>query len=168
MSFAELRNRYIPQESDCPCFVNGQSCSPAQLVVRSMNFGQHWRTLGITDAAYQAYLPKAFVMDYLEKELGEYVEDSKQFPNFEDPLENSLRAKQWPSLTEIFEDATLASLAMKRFGYEILSNWFGGSPVEQEPGFVINTIDFVSIKNGNPYFVGKARIANVPVTYQDV
>ncbi len=59
-------------------------------------------------------------------------------------------------------------LVMKRFGYEILLEWFGDGPAEQEPSFVINTLDSVSIENGTPYFVGKARLANRTVKYQDV
>ncbi len=168
MSLAEQRKRYMTQESGWACFVNGTSYSPAQFMVRSMNFGQPWRTYGVTEVEYQAYLPKAFVKDYLEKELAAYVEDARQFPDFQDPLENRLRAKSWPSAREIFEDPHLATRVIKRFGYDILLEWFGTSPLEREPGFVINTIDRVSIENDTPCFVGKARTADIAVQYQDV
>lgn len=159
--------RYLSEKDDCPCSINGQTCSPLQLKVRTMNFGQHWRTPGITEVNYEVILPKAFALGYLKKELPEYVGDAKQFPDFEDPLENILRERRWPEVHAILEDPALASLVIQWYGHDLLLRWFGDGSPKQLPGFVINTIESVSIKNGNPCFWGKARAMDRPVKYQD-
>lgn len=141
--------------------------SAFQLSTRTMNFGQHWRTRGLVTVSYSVVLPKAYYVDWLSRMLPEYVEDAIEFPDPSSELESALRARAWPSPEGIVENARLARLALSAFASELLVEWFGDGEPEQQPGFVMNTVDTVGFSEGCPKIAGTARKAGIPVKYQD-
>ena len=147
--------------------VDGQLIDSSQLTVRSMNFGQHWRTPNVVDYSYSVSLPKEFFVKTLITELPELVTDCQLHPNFDEPFENALRAADWPDAHAVSASVELAAMALKWFAHDMLLDWFGDGRPQRSPAFVINTIDSLSFHGPHPNIVGKARSANVAVQYQD-
>jgi hypothetical protein len=151
-----------------PCGeADGQSVKGAQLRVRSMNFGQRWRTPGLHSIRYAIRLPLAFVVDVLKRELPEYVQDCIRFPDG-DPLEAGLRRKSWPEGGQVLDDPDLCALALHWIAHDCLLEWLGGGEPEESPGYVINTVELSERDGEAVRFAGTARLAGQPVQYQDV
>ncbi len=103
----QKRSRY---PSPLEYLVDSHSVTPAQLSVRSMNFGQLWRTQGIQVREYKVTLPIQFFIDILEKEVPAFVDDAKKHPDINSAFENTLRIKGWPTVSKIITDHQLASI----------------------------------------------------------
>ncbi len=44
---------------------DGRPCAAEQLSLRTMNFGQPWRSAAVEEVAYAAVLPGSFLLEYL-------------------------------------------------------------------------------------------------------
>lgn len=133
-----------------------------------MNFGQHWRTPNVETLAYSVTLPNQFFRDMLAVVVPAYLEDSRQFPDNNDPFENALRQNDWPDAQAICDTPELARMALEWCAHDLLLAWLGdGEPIDA-PGYVINSIDSFDFVDSNPRITGTARAAGIPVQYQDV
>src|SRR5690242_1473689 len=101
----ELRQTY-PEAVSCRCIADGKPITPTALAVRTMNFGQHWRTPGIIDVRFMIALPARFFLDVLARELPEFVQDAIDHPDpdHELPLEAALRQRGWPTAEQVVAD----------------------------------------------------------------
>ena len=81
---------------------------PAQLTVRSMNFGQHWRTEGIVDVHYSVELPIGYFVAFLEEVYPEQIRDLQKEGEASLPIDVALAAAGYPSLQSAVADRDLA------------------------------------------------------------
>lgn len=136
-----------------------------------MNFGQHWRTPGVTVVRYAIVLPIRFVVEHLATEFPEWIDDAIVHPDPMCTLECALREADWPKPAAIFDgtngDTALSDAVLEYFASELLWAWFGDGEVNEEPGYVINTVDQARLAEGTPSFTGEARLIGIPVRYQD-
>ncbi len=146
---------------------DGQPVRASQLRVRSMNFGQHWRTPGVLDVSYSVTIPIAFVAYLLKRELPEYIEDCVKFPGG-DPLEVILRSNEWPEAEQILNSPELCSLTLAWIAHDCLLEWLGDGELEETPGFVLNTVELSERQGEIVQFTGAARQVGQPVLYQDI
>lgn len=162
----DCRRQYADARA-CVCLAAGRAISPQALGVRTMNFGQHWRTEGIHEVAYSVEMPHAFWIDVFARELPEVVEDARKFPDDDNELDTALRSRGLP--TEIDKAAALemAPIVVRHFAHDLLVEWIGDGSSDETPGFVINTIDAVSIDVDRIRISGRARTDEIPVRYQD-
>ena len=161
-----VRARFGHTEAD-PCGeADGLPIRASQLRVRAMNFGQHWRTVGVREVGYRVGVPVAFVVDRLDRELPDYVADCIAHPDTT-PLESALRARGWPAAGPILDDPEVCGLALEWFGHDCLLGWLGDGEHEDAPGFVINSIESAGRRGGVVWFVGSGRAAGQKVRYQD-
>jgi hypothetical protein len=164
---AALRARY-PDASRCACEVDGRACTPEHIAIRTMNFGQHWRTAGIEEVAYRVELPRAYVDDVLREHVPGYVEDCRDHPDpYSDELDHAIREAGYPDVAGVLANAALRDPFIEIFRYDILSGWFGAGPPDREPGCVLNTLDRIEVGDDRVAFAGTARRSGVPVRYQD-
>lgn len=166
--FGEACRDQYPEALACVCMAAGCAVSPQSLSVRSMNFGQHWRTQGIREVPYSVELPHRFWQDVVARELPEIVDDARKFPNDDNELDAALRQRGFP---EVIDDQTaleLAPLLVRYFAHDLLLEWLGDGPPDNKPGWVINTIDAVVIDVDRVRMSGSARADDGPVRYQDV
>lgn len=164
---AVVRGRFGHTEAESIGEAGRRPIKAAQLRVRSMNFGQHWRTPGVRDVRYSVRMPLAFVAYLLKKELPEYVEDCVKFPS-EEALEVGLRRSEWPEAAQILDDPGLCSLALAWIAHDCLLEWLGDGEPKETPGFVLNTVELSEREGEMVRFVGTARQAGQPVQFQDV
>lgn len=164
---ATARGRY-PEMASCVCLAEGRPVPPEALSVRVMNFGQHWRTPGIVDVDYHVEVPRGFLRDMLARDLPELVADALKFPEDDMPLEAAMRERGWPDADAVPADDTLAVLALRYFAHDILLEWLGDGPPDEEPGHVLNTVDRVGVRDGVCWIEGRARRSQPGVKYQDV
>jgi hypothetical protein len=164
---AAIRRRFGHSDADSAGEAEGRPVNATQLRIRSVNFGQHWRTPGGREVSYSVLLPLAFVADLLQQELPEYVDDCIKFPD-STPLEAALRRSQWPSTAQILDDPELCALALSWFAHDCLLKWFGDGKPEGAENYVINTVDLSERQGDAVRFAGVARAAGQPVQYQDV
>jgi hypothetical protein len=170
----ELRTRLgWPPEHPCGT-ADGEPVLPAQLKIRIMNFGQHWRTEGIEDVDYTLVVPLAVLAEEMEREYPSFIEDSIAHPS-DDPYERALRERGWPPVAVILDDPALLRLAVADwYALDVLGRWIGDAwagegPTAERPGFVLNTVDFQGREGDLLRFAGRARRAGVlDVRYQDV
>lgn len=169
MEFArELRALY-PTAHACTCIVDGRECPPATVSLRSMNFGQQWRTAGIADVEYRVEVPQRLLLDLLREQLHELVEDCQQHPDPDFDLDQILREADWPTAEQVMATPHLADFFARWFAHDLLLHWLGDGPPEQEPGFVLNTVDSVAFAEPPILTIrGRARRSGIPVRYQDV
>lgn len=170
---AALRARLgWPEDRVCGT-ADGRPVVPGQLKLRLMNFGQHWRTEGITEVDCTVDVPLALLAEEMEREHPDFVEDSLAHLS-DDPYEQALRARGWPPVAEILDDPELLRMAAAWYGTGVLGRWIGdawsgGGPTAERPGFVLNSADFRGCEGGLLRFGGRARRAGVmDVRYQDV
>lgn len=164
---APLRARY-PDALRCTCLADGEPCAPERLSVRTVNFGQRWRTEGMTEVAYRAELPLAYVEDVLREHVADYVQDSREHPDPDDEYDRALAAAEYPDAERVLATPALRDPLLEFFRYEILGHWFGTGHPEREPGYVLNTVDHTEVRDGLVVFAGTARRSGMPVRYQDV
>jgi hypothetical protein len=163
---ATVRGRFGHREVKPTGEADGRPVKADQLRVRSMNFGQHWRTPEVREVRYGLTMPVAFVAHLLRRELPEYIQDCIKFPGSE-PLEAGLRRKEWPDADQILDDPELCALALKWIAHGCLLEWLGDGEPEESPGYVINTVDLSERQGAVVRFAGTARAADQPVKYQD-
>lgn len=164
----DKRAKYHGALSKLEYYCNGSRCTAEQISVRSMNFGQPWRTAGIQDMNYSVTLPKLYIIEHINQEMPEYRMDSEKFPDPTDTFEAELRANSWPSAEKMMTIPKLSKLALEHFAHELLLEWFGDAPPEDHPGFILNTIDNFSAYNHLVWFKGKCRRSRPYVAFQDV
>lgn len=171
---AEVRARFGWAEDRACGTADGVPVCPAQLKLRTMNFGQHWRTEGITEVDCSILVPLALLAEEMEREHADFVADSVAHPS-DDPYEQAQRDRGWPSVAPMLADADLLRLSAEWYGREILARWLGDAwpeaalPTEQTPWFVLNTAAFQGREGDLLRFAGRARRAGVmDVRHQDV
>jgi hypothetical protein len=164
----ENRNKYYSQLDKLMYYCGGITCTAEQISLRSMNFGQHWRTAGIKNLNYSVALPKSFVADYIDLAMPEYRSDAEMCPDPNDPFEVQLKRNRWPRATKMLAIPELATLALDYFGYELLLGWFGAGPPTEEPGFILNSVEEFAIDKDLIFFNGKCRHSITGVAFQDV
>ncbi|RYZ14237.1 MAG: hypothetical protein EOO70_07835, partial [Myxococcaceae bacterium] len=123
------------------------------LSVRTMNFGQHWRTPGVVQVRYEVILPGAYAVALLEQDWADWVEDAQL---------------NWPNPAHALADAVTAPRVLDHFAHELLLRWFDDG-VPSGPGFVLNTVDAARMVGPDVFIEGRARshIPGVPYAYQD-
>ncbi|HRI71039.1 MAG TPA: hypothetical protein PK156_42700 [Polyangium sp.] len=163
----DCRNQYL-DATPCICIADGGIVAPQSLRVRSMNFGQHWRTEGIREVSYSVELPHRFWMDVFARELPEIVEDARKFPDDDRELEAALRLRGLPAAINENTALELAPLFVRDFAHDLLLEWLGDGYPSVIPGFVINTIDDVTVAVDRVRLSGLARTDEIAVRYQDV
>lgn len=162
-----VRRQFGYTDAVTSAVAQGQFIKASQLSVRSMNFGQHWRTPGLPDIRYSIELPLAFVAHVLKRELPIYVADCVQFPD-DGPLEAGLRRRGWPQAEQVLDDLELRVPALQWIAHVCLFEWLGDGEPEVSPGYVVNTIDLWEREGDQIRFGGTARRAGQQVQYQDV
>lgn len=83
-------------------------CRASQLRVRSMNFGQHWRTPGVLDVSYSVTIPMAFVAYLLKRELPDRFQDVWFLVGTHWKLSSA--AISWPEAEQILNSPGLVHL----------------------------------------------------------
>lgn len=156
-----------PPERVCGT-TDGQPVRPGQLTRRMMNFGQHWRTEGIEEVDYSIRLPLAFLREMMEREHPEFVADSLQHPDPDDPYEAAQRERGWPSVPRMLDDPELRRMSVDFYVGELLTWWLGDNgPPAETPGYVLNTVEYAGRDGDCILLTGRARRADRPVRYQD-
>jgi hypothetical protein len=161
-----------PEDRVCGT-ADGLPVRPAQLKLRTMNFGQHWRTEGITEARYSIVVPLAVLAEEMEREHAGFVADAVAHPE-DDPYERAQRERGWPAVPEMLADAALLRMSAEWYGMEVLGRWLGDAwperavPTAEAPWFVLNTAEFQRREGDLLRFDGQARRAGQDVRYQDV
>lgn len=134
-----------------------------------MNSGQHWRTEGVVDVDYRIEFPRAFLFDFLARDLPEYIADCKAHPDPECRLDSTLRAANWPDAGEVMQRSELTRFFAEYLAHDLLLHWFGDVAPEGDGGFVLNTVDSVDVTGARVITLeGKARPTGMPVRDQDV
>ena len=149
-------------------YCDGLKCTAEQISLRSMNFGQHWRTPNIKTFNYSVTVPKSFAIEYIDQKMPEYQEDAENFPDPTDTFEIELKLHEWPKAIKMLSIPKLSELALEYFAHELLLEWFGDGPPDVEPGFILNTIDEISIVKELILFKGHCRRSQSNIAYQDV
>jgi hypothetical protein len=133
-----------------------------------MNFGQHWRAGGVVDVDYRIELPRAFLFDFLSRDLPEYIADCKAHPDPECRLDSTLRTANWPDASEVMRRPELTQFFAEYLANDLLLHWFGDIEPEGGDGFVLNTVERVDVTDERVITLeGKARPTGIPVRYQD-
>ncbi len=143
--------------------------SKDHISMRSMNFGQHWRTENVKEYDYEISLPLNFVKKFIQAELYDLIEDCKAHPDSTDELENLLRTDNWPtSCDQIFasENKNLQIKLLEFHSHEILLEWFGDKPKTQN-GYVLNSVDNIELIQDFIMVIGKCRGSESDLKYQD-
>jgi hypothetical protein len=149
------------------CTVDGAIYPRERLKVRTMNFGQHWRTPNVDEVDYEIVLPQAFVIEWLDANLPEYIADAKAFPDPDSALDSALRERGWPAAAAILADAEVARLALDTFAYDLLVACLGAPPAGVAPSFVLNSVDLAFMGPDGPTLRGRGRRTGAPVLFQD-
>lgn len=165
---AAVRARFgWPPERVCGT-ADGAPVRAGQLTRRGMNFGQHWRTEGITEVDYTLRVPLALLREMMEREHPAYVDDALQHPDPDDPYESAQRERGWPSVPAMLDDPELLRMSVDLYAAELLTWWLGDNgPPAEKPGYVINTVRCAGRDGDDILLSGRARRADQPVRYQD-
>lgn len=151
----------------CKVVCEGKECPWEALSVRTMNFGQHWRTPGVVEVQYALELPFDYFADFARSELPEYIADAREHPSTL-PLDEALRARGWPDVEEVLRDQNTATLALEYFASDLLLHWLGDGLPAQPGGYILNSVDRVSLDGGRVRVEGTGRRDAGPAAYQDV
>lgn len=167
MDFAGPLRAMYPNPDGYICTVGGEACPLTRVSIRSMNFGQQWRTEGITDVSYEIQLPVAFFLDLLRRDLPEYNDDCRRYPDPNSEIDRMLRGAGWPSAEDVLSNPELAQFMADWCAHDLLLHWLGDGPPDEEPGYVLNTIE--SVRVAEVFTIrGRGRRSGIPVRYQDV
>lgn len=148
------------------CEIDGESCQPGQLTVRTMNFSQPWRGSTLKEVGYRVWLPLGVILRWLSKNVADYVADCQAFPCQDpEPFERLLRERNWPSPEDICRDGVLLLAAVKCFDHALLLDALGDGPPDA-PGYILNTVDAIESGGGGVWLSGRGR-ADSPAPYQD-
>ncbi len=165
----EWRPRFPTPPHTASYRVEGKPVSVEALSVRTMNFGQHWRTPGIVEVRYEVVLPRAYAVALIERNWAGLVGDYQRHPEPDEPLDRVLRAFDWPEPDRALADPIASPLVLEAFSHELLLRWFDDG-VPDGPGFVLNTIEEARMVGPDVYLAGRARPHDprVSYAYQDV
>lgn len=141
--------------------------------VRTMNFGQTWRTPGIDDISFELAVPLPCLAAVLQRKhvapAGEQIANPS-----EDSLYEALRrARGWPEFAAVLADAELRQLAFARYGHECLLELekclAGVARAAQLPRWVLNTIVSIEANASVGIIRGMARapVDGDDIKYQD-
>lgn len=142
---------------DSICHVDLHLVRPSQISVRSMNFGQHWRTEGERDFEYFVAFPVQLFFDVLAREAPAFVKDAILNPDKECALENIQRNRGWPSVDQVLADHKIAALWLEYLAHTLLLEWFGDGEPESEPGYVTNTVERAIFDPVRPVLCGQGE-----------
>ncbi|RKG61078.1 hypothetical protein D7X30_09330 [Corallococcus sp. AB011P] len=165
----EWRPRFSVSPHRSSYVVEGRPVAVDNLSVRTMNFGQHWRTPGIVEVRYEVILPGAYAVALLEQDWVEVVEDGQRFLSPDHPLDQALRALGWPEPARALADPATAHLLIDFFAHELLLRWFDDGVPTAAPGFVLNTVDEFRMAGTDVWIAGRARpeLPGVNHAFQD-
>lgn len=148
------------------CLAEGRLVGPGQITVRSMNFGQRWRTPGIEDFPVEVELPASFVEPRLQAWLDEMRADAERHPD--DDLPGTLLPRRgWPAAPAASRDPALAAMLARYCGFDLLLEWLGDGEPDELPGWVMNSVDGWRRSGEVVRLEGTARRAGQAVRYQD-
>jgi hypothetical protein len=164
---AAVRARY-PDAHRCRNVVEGRPCAPERITIRTMNFGQHWRTEGIEEVAYRVEVPLAYAEDVVREHVADYVQDSREHPDPDDAYDRALAAAGYPDTARVLATPELRDPLLGFFRYEILGFWLGAGEPDRQPDYVLNTVERIDVREGRVAYTGTARRSGIPVRYQDV
>jgi len=173
MGIRRLHGRELRQQFrdwlDAYALVEGQPVRFESLSVRSMNFGQDWRTPNVAEISYSLQLPMAFFLAFLDEpeQLADLVADTQQFPDRTNPLDNALLTAKPADAAAAMTEPVLAQELAGFFAYEALLRWLGDGGPEIEPGYVLNSIDKIVVRSSGIVMEGKGRVSSANVAYQD-
>lgn len=161
------RSRFGHSEAAVIGEADGLPVRAAQLRVRAMNFNQHWQTPGVREVRYRIVLPQTFITDLLSREWPDYVADGQAFPS-DDALSVALAQRGWPDVEQVLAEPTLCALACNWFAHDFILGWLADGAMSEQPGYVLNTVEFLAHEGAVLAFTGTARTADQTVQYQDV
>ena len=162
----ELRAIYS-ESAGCRTQFAGRPVSVGAFTVRSMNFGQHWRTPRAHDDDYSIQLPLTFVRDYLNHNLREWCSEAQGDPDPHDLLGNAMRSSDWPSVDSVLCRPDLLALVLQAFGNDLLDVWCGARSLGAVDHFIVNTTDRIDLDGELVCISGRALRRNGPLAYQD-
>jgi hypothetical protein len=137
---AALRARF-GYGSERPCAtVGGAPYRAAQISVTLQGFEDFRHTAGIPRADYAVEMPVAYLLERMEREHAEYVADSLNFPDPDDPFEQAQRERGWPAPREMLEDPVLLPLVLAYHDHDLLVYWLGDGQPAERPGWVAHSI----------------------------
>jgi predicted component of type VI protein secretion system len=154
-------------EADAAYLVDGQPSAAARLRVRTMNFGQPWRTPGLEEVDVRVTLGARFVADWIDALLPEVRADALAHPDPDDDLARALALRGWPSAAVALGEPELARGLVASFAHDLLLSWLGDGAPDEEPSFVLNGARVEEVADGRPVLAGRARRNDRPVRVQD-
>jgi len=150
----DIRRENYTEYQLCSYLVSDKEVNPNDITIRTMNYGQCWRSHVIVESPYKVMLPVRYVVDFLETEYTElrtFCIEEKDDP---DPLclEFEMAAANYPETIQlIFNDiiryANLINELILWFEWEILDSWLGNH-VDSHliPTYAINSVTSVSLR----------------------
>lgn len=142
---------------------------PTAIAVRTMNFGQHWRTPNVDIHQYRVELPRSLLAEVLDTELADIVDDSRRFPPTPDEdFESALASASWPTPQAVSTDFMLENLALAYFALDRLGHWFGDGLPEGRPGVILNTVESTGLAVDRCWVAGTCAFAANLRAYQDL
>jgi hypothetical protein len=158
------------ESSEAQAVVEGQPVPMESLSVRSMNFGQAWRTADVPEISFSLKVPMSAFVTFLEEgdRLAALIDDTKRFPDPADALDRALRDSNFPGAADAMRNPVLAEELARFFAYEFLLRRLGDGPPAAEPGFILNSVDRIAVRPEELRIEGKGRAAGIAVAYQDI
>ena len=142
--------------------------------VRTMHFGQAWRTPGIDAVPFELAVPLqclAAVMQHPRAaSAGERIAQASDDVT---PYEALLRVRGWPACAAVLADAELRTLAFTHYGHACLlqlEQWLAADArTAQLPRWVLNTIERIEVSANVGLVRGMARapVDGDDIKYQD-
>lgn len=141
--------------------VDGLPVPLQSLSVRTMNFGQPWRTAGVREVSYALRLPIAFFLAFLDEpeQLPDLISDAKSLPDPADSLTRHLIDSNAHYAADAMAVPALAQELAKSFAHEALLRWLGDGAPDLSPGYVLNSIDRVIVDSSGVALEGKGCLA---------
>lgn len=154
--------------------IRGQSKPLDAFKVRTMNFGQPWRTAGIVDVAYEASIPIMCLGAVMYDQHADLIADCIAIPDdVRGAYELALRDRGWPSADVVLNDAQLCALALQHYAHDTLLQFESFIALDTRGElpypWVLNTVTSADIRGGLAVVRGMARPPRPPgaVQFQD-
>ena len=167
LSGEELRVTYT-ESSACRCTASGQEVAVDALAVRTMNFGQHWRTPGAVDEEYSLELPATYVRDFLERNLPEWRRLAQKNLYYGDRLGVALCSADWPEPKVVVTQPDRLALVFEVYERDILDIWCGAYGSGVIDCFILNNVDKVEVVGRVVRVTGRALKMPDKAAYQDI
>jgi len=151
-------------------FVNGGIKSPEQAKIRTFNFGQHWRTMGVKDLVFELWLEPQVLDMYYSGRWMSLLHDARTDTEDDYELFQELARCNFLPLNHFLENIhlhiRLLELLMEADGHDMLLTHIGGS--QRSPDiWVINSIDSLRIESNYIVYSGNCRYGLDAWAYQD-